>query len=272
MMRMVWISMAAVLVIAGARESRAGYYTNVAIDGVFADWDAAPVAATDIAGDGDVGPDLAELRLANDETNLYVYISYHASINPNAGPSVFLALDNDVNTGTGFDIFGLGLVGSEAGWQNDFPFQQSAGNFSAGTISGGAAAISPYNTATTNQEYAIPLAAMFDAGGDVFPSNQFRLLVYTDPTATNETMGPVTYTLSPKIEAIAFEEVQLDGAVQVEVNDTLSAVRYSLEESATPGESWDASGGGARGNGGTVFLYDATDAGTTQVYRVKAEW
>lgn len=173
------------------------HYARIVVDGDVSDWAEVPVVAVDAADDDGGGPDLATLQIANDDTHLYLLITYHAEVNPNAGPSVMLALDNDVMARTGFDIFGLGIVGAEAGWQNDFPFQQARDIFNSGSIPGGGAAIAPYNTMTSSQEYAIPLSIVFEAGGGpVFPETTFRLLVYTDPTAANEIMGPVTYTLS----------------------------------------------------------------------------
>jgi hypothetical protein len=109
----------------------------------------------------------------------------------------------------------LGLVGSDAGWQNDFPFQQDSGNFNSGSISGGGAAIAPFNTATTEQEYAIPLSAVFDAGGGlVFSNDTFRIMIYTDPTAASETMTPVTYTLSLRVEPAEFETISRNDVIR----------------------------------------------------------
>lgn len=174
------------------------FFTTIVVDGSFKDWNDVPFAVADVEGDNDgAGPDLASLQIANDETNLYLRIVYHKPVNPNAGPSVFVALDSDVDAATGFNVFGRGLVGAEAGWQNDFPFQQRADAFNAGGIEGGAAKIAPYATTTTSQEYSLWLGSVFTGDGSrVFAHDTFRLLIYTDPTGANELMGPVTYTLS----------------------------------------------------------------------------
>ncbi len=266
------LSVALVLLL-GATAAPA-FYTNIVIDGAFDDWSGVPVAATDPSGDDGGGPDLATLQLANDESNLYLRITYHAAVNPNAGPSVFLALDNDVNAGTGFDIFGLGAVGSEAGWQNDFPFQQDNGNFNSGSISGGAAAIAPYFTTTTSQEYRISRAATFDVDSSpVFPSLTFRLLVYTDFTPASETMGPATYTLSPRVEPAAFDQIALTNVVAMRVSSSNPSATYRLESGPAPAPTnWIYTGYQAQGNGGALFLYDPAGFATTKVYRVIATY
>ncbi len=258
---------------AAASMEASAYYTNIVIDGDFSDWSGVPVVATDVSGDQDTGPDLASLQVANDDTHLYLLITYHTAINPNAGPSTLLALDNDVNLGTGFDVFGLGLVGSEAGWQNDFPFQQANGVFNSGTISGGGIAIAPYNSVTTVQEYAIPLTAVFDAGGDVFPSDTFRLMVYTDPTAANETMTPVTYTLSVLVEPAEFNVISRSDVVSFVVSNSQANATYRLEYGDSPSTTnWIYTGYQADGNGGTLHLFDATGFTTAKVYRIQATY
>lgn len=245
-------------------------YSNIVVDGAFADWVTVPVVATDVSGDNDTGPDLATLQIANDEANLYLRVTYHTAVNPNAGPSVLVALDNDVNLGTGFDVFGLAAVGSEAGWQNDFPFQQAAGIFNSGTISGGGAAIAPYNTSTTEQEYAIPLTAVFDAGGaPVFPNDTFRLMVYTDPTAASEIIGPVTYTLAFPVEPAVFETITRNDVVSFLVTNAQVGVVYRLEYGNTPATTnWIFTGYQAEGVGADLYLFDATGFSTSKTYRI----
>lgn len=245
-------------------------YKNIVVDGSFADWADVPVAMTDPSGDGGSGPDLATLKIANDETNIYLYISYHTAINPNAGPSVLLAFDTDMDVGTGFDVFGLGAVGSEAGWQNDFPFAQESFVFNSGVINGGAAQISPFNNVTTEQEYAIPLSAVYDSSGDpVFTGDEFRLLVYTDPTSVSEHMDPVEYKLAKLVEEPEFSEVALKSVVALQVTNSQEGVLYSLEyNTAFPSTNWTSSGFTIEGNGGTLYLFDPNNYSTAKVYRV----
>ena len=179
-----------------AANTFAGTYANITIDGNTADWASVPVAYSDATVDA-APIDLATIQLANDNNYLYIRLTYGTAVNPNGGSGVFLAVDNDNNPATGFDVYGLGLVGAEAGWQNDFPFEQATGVFNTGGgITGGAGAISPYFTTTTEQEYAISRSATFTASSlPVFPGNSFTLLAYTvDGTA--DVAGPVQYTFA----------------------------------------------------------------------------
>lgn len=250
------------------------FYTNIVVDGSFSDWSAVPLVAMDPSGDHGGGPDLAMLQVANDETNLYLHVQYHAAINPNASTSVMLAVDNDGNLGTGFNVFGLGLIGSEAGWQNDFPFQQTNGVFNSGSISGGGAAIAPYNSVTIEQEYAIRLDALFDGDGSpVFPADAFDLLVYTDPTAANETMGPVSYALSNRVEEPVFQSMTITNVMAFRVGQSSPLADYRLESGEAPAPAaWTNTGFRATGNGGDLWLYDPMGFATSKAYRVVAEY
>jgi hypothetical protein len=173
-----------------------GTYAHIAIDGDFSDWTNVPTVYTGAVGDGaPVG--VRTIQMANDESNLYIRLTYYTTVNPNSGSGVYLAFDTDNNLATGFDIYGLGLVGSEAGWQNDTPFAQSNGVFSAGvgSITNGTALIAPYNVTTSAQEYALPRAATYTAGGGlVFPGSSLSLLVYTTSGSINDVSGPIHYT------------------------------------------------------------------------------
>lgn len=263
-----WLVMGAVW--AFAVSASQAVYKNIVSDGDFSDWADVPVAAVDDSGDNDTGPDLAMLKIANDETNVYLYVAYHAEVNPNAGPSVHLAFDTDQNAGTGFDIFGLGIIGSEAGWANDFPFAQDTGIFNSGGISGGAAQIAPFYALTFEQEYAIPLSAVYVSGGaQVFPGTSFDLMVYTDPTGTNEHISVVSYTLAKQIEEAQFTAVTLTSVVAMRVENSQEGVLYSLEyNDAFPATNWVSAGFVAEGNGGDLHLFDPGSYSTAKVYRV----
>ncbi len=267
----IFLTLAALM---AAPRASSAFYTNIVVDGSFDDWAGVPVVATDAEGDGEYGPDLATLQVANDDSNLFLRITYFAEVNPNTSPDVRLAVDNDHDAATGFDIYGLGLVGSEAGWQNDFPFQQSNGWYNSGAITGGGALIAPYNSMTTQQEYAIRLDAVFAVDGEpVFPNSSFALLVYTDPTGVNETMGPVTYTLSQRVEAASFDRVTLTNVLAFRITESKPQASYVLESATTPGPTnWVFTGYRAQGNGGDLLMYDPTGFSTVKLYRVTAEY
>lgn len=173
-------------------------YANITIDGDFSDWASIPVAVTD-SSTPSIPNDLESMSLANNDNFLFILLTFYSPVNPNGTPGggTFLALDNDNNVATGFDIFGLGQIGAEVGWQNDFPFAQSNGVFNTGGgITGGGGAISPYFTVTTTQEYAIARSATFTATGlTIFPSNTFSLMAYSVDGST-KVLGPAAYTFS----------------------------------------------------------------------------
>jgi hypothetical protein len=189
-------------------QAEAGFFKTITIDGDYSDWADVPVLDDD-SGDNTAGPDIGVTKIANDEDFLYIYNSF-----PNGlSEGTFIALDVDSSTATGFDVFGLGLIGSEAGWQNDFPFTQDAANFNNGLgMSGdffgsGAANRFPFGN-DTDRELAISLDIVFNAGGDVFADDIFDLLLWTDlglgadGLPGGDLAGDVSATISYQLAAI----------------------------------------------------------------------
>ena len=180
----------------------AGFYKPITIDNDFSDWDDVPTLDSDTADN--VGfVDFSETKIANDDDFLYIYNSFHTAQSLGA----FTALDVDSDSSTGFDIFGLNLAGSEAGWQNDFPFTQDAANFNNGSgMSGdffgsGAALIGAFADGF-ERELAISLDIVFNAGGDVFPDDAFTLLFWTDQ-GQGDVTGAIAYELSAIPEPVS---------------------------------------------------------------------
>jgi len=98
--------------------------------------------ATTISANTGTPIDFASLKIANDATNVYFLITYNTAVNPQSGSGVFTAIDSDNNGATGYNIFGNAAIGSNFGFQNDFPFTQAAGNFnSGGTVVGASSAL-----------------------------------------------------------------------------------------------------------------------------------
>jgi len=116
--------------------------------------------------------------------------------------STFIALDTDDNVSTGYDIFGLGLIGSEAAWQNDFPFTQSTGIFNNGFgMSGdffgsGAGLIAPFGD-FMQHELAISLDITFNQSGNpVFDDDSFTILLWTDQGDNGDVSAAIPYVLA----------------------------------------------------------------------------
>lgn len=163
-----------------ALPATAGTYKTIMIDGDYSDWAGVPVVDSD-GGDNFSGPDIGDTQLANDGQYLYMRNTFPNGISL----GTFISIDVDQNAATGFDVFGLGLIGSEAGWQNDFPFTQATGTFNDGVgmngefFGSGAALLTPFAN-DPNRELAISLDIMRNGGGPIFPGSTIRLLLWTD--------------------------------------------------------------------------------------------
>jgi hypothetical protein len=180
-----------------------GTFANISIDDVYTDWTGVPELVIDPA-DSTTGPDIATVQVANDNTYLYIRVHYHTA---DSFPT-YLAIDNDSNASTGFNIFSLGLVGSEAGYADDFDFDQRAG-FNIGTLKdpvrltepeSGSASLSSF-AESTDRELAIRLDTTFDpfvGSGEVFPTDTFRLLLYSLDASFGQAdvSVPLSYTLA----------------------------------------------------------------------------
>lgn len=169
------------LALAAAGTAQAGTWATITIDDVYTDWAGVPVVDSDPA-DNVGGVDFFEVQIANDANYLYIRNTYHTA----KAISTFMGIDIDENVATGYDIFGLGLIGQDAGWQNDFPFTSSTGVFNNGYgMSGdyfgiGAGLLAPYGDFIT-REMAIPLNVTLNEDSSLlFPDNTIRMLFWTD--------------------------------------------------------------------------------------------
>ena len=174
----------------------------ITIDGSFTDWVTEPTINTDTSGGTTV--DFAEVKAANDNNYVYLYYRLHTATNPQAAPGggVFLGIDIDKNAATGFDIFAFGAVGSEAAWQNDFPFEQATGNFNTGNgLSNATFAASPYNTSGIEFEISIPIIATRNGdSANIFTFGQeFGFAFYTTGSGDEDFIsGNFTPTAIPE--------------------------------------------------------------------------
>jgi hypothetical protein len=178
----------------------------------FDDWDSVPLALSDPADNP--GPlnliDIQDVKIANDANLLYIYASGHRM----RTNGMYLAFDTDQDVGTGFNIYGLGLVGSELGYVNDFVFdQRTLGVFNnnkpdpggscctGGPLdlnNGGAALYPAWDVEFGEREWGVPLNALWSANepfGPTFPNPTFNLILWTDQGLTDVT-DAITYTLA----------------------------------------------------------------------------
>jgi hypothetical protein len=196
MRQIVWLAtLSSLIALLGGPATYAGTFATITIDGDFSDWAGIPVLDSD-GGDNVGGPDIGDTQIANDENYLYIRNTFPN----NDAMQTYIALDIDSNTATGFNVFDAGLIGSEAGWQNDFGFAQASGTFNSGALSGeffggGHAILAPFADATSERELAISLNAAFAADNSpLFPDDTFTLLFWTDNGF--DVSAPIQYTLA----------------------------------------------------------------------------
>jgi hypothetical protein len=178
----------------------------------FDDWARVPRALTDPADNPSVLNliDIKDVKIANDNELLYIYASGHRM----RTNGLYLAFDTDQNVSTGFDIYGLGLVGSELGYVNDFVFDQRApGVFNNNKpdpggacctggpldINNGGALLYPgWDVEFEEREWGVPLDALWSVNeplGPTFPNSTFNFILWTDQGLTDVT-DVITYTLA----------------------------------------------------------------------------
>lgn len=182
----------------------------------FDDWAGIPVAYSDPidnAGsfEGETFIDIADIKIANDNDFLYIRASFHTD--QSAG--TLLGFDVDQSATTGWNILDNGLIGSDFGYINDFPFQQSTVNFNdsvsltGGPLGNGGALIFPFfDIDGTEKEWAISLDTMlgydFEGGSELtaIRNPTFDFLIYSDEGLTDSTER-ITYTLATGPAAVA---------------------------------------------------------------------
>jgi hypothetical protein len=178
-----WCVLATLILVVSGAKLHAGHFASIAIDDAYDDWAGVPVLDSD-AGDNSGGPDIGITQIANDKNYLYIRNTFPN----NLALSTYIGIDTDLDSSTGFDVFGLGIIGTEAAWQNDFGFSQSTGNFNSGPLGGadffgaGHALLAPWGN-FPSRELAISLANTNNGGLPTFPGSTIRLIIYSDSGA-----------------------------------------------------------------------------------------
>jgi hypothetical protein len=129
-----------------------GTWANITVDGNFADWVDVPLVASDPL-DNASGVDIADIKVANDDNYIYVYMTLHAAADPFSGSDHYF-IDGDGVTSTGFQVFG-GALGSEILLQGASAYQEASGTFNDGPLPGGTVLQAPFGTAATEFEFSI---------------------------------------------------------------------------------------------------------------------
>ncbi len=176
--------------------TNAGTFKTITVDDDHSDWAGVPVVDSD-AADNPGFIDIAETQIAIDADFLYIRNTFHEA----NSLGLFTGIDIDEDAATGFDIFGLGLIGQDAGWQNDFAFTSDIGVFNDGNgMSGeffGSGAILLDAFADSNErELAISLDILRNIDNSaVFPDDTIRILFWSDEAA-GDVSGVINYTLA----------------------------------------------------------------------------
>ena len=174
----------------------AGTFATITIDDDHSDWAGIPVVDSD-AADNAGFVDIATTQIANDLDYLYIRNTFHGPLSL----GLFTGIDVDENVATGFDIFGLGLIGQDAGWQNDFPFTSGDNIFNNGVgmngeFFGSGAALLDAFADSNERELAISLDILFNVTNlPVFPDDTIKLLFWTDQ-GNGDVSSAISYTLA----------------------------------------------------------------------------
>lgn len=174
MIRVARLLLASALLAAAAPGQADG--SPVRIDGDFSDW-AVPAFATDVAGDGgDSGIDFTRVDVSDDDRRLYLRFDTTREVQPDEGQEITLAIDADLDAGTGAII---GPIGAELLWN----FGTRSGSFftAAGSVPVTHDDLGLFMGPTvsdTQFEVAIARDAAPDGSTPLFPSDRFRFVIY----------------------------------------------------------------------------------------------
>ncbi|MBA3481988.1 MAG: PEP-CTERM sorting domain-containing protein [Pirellulales bacterium] len=192
------------------------YTTTIQVQGEvvgaeYDDWDASGLTLIPDDADNIGDIDLAGVQIANDDQFVYIHATFH-NTEPTSLANLFLAFDTDQTKTTGFDVLQIGELGSELGYQTDYPFAQHAAAFNlnlsltGGPVGNGGALIYPFWTEAgapvgNEFEWAIPLDAVIQfppaLGGPApsIPNPSFDFVIYT-PNGLADITSVISYTLA----------------------------------------------------------------------------
>lgn len=171
--------------------------TTITVDGLFDDWSTVAVVHTDPPDVPDsAGPDWQQIRLTNDDTNLYVRFTSQNAFNLDGSPAysysrTLIFVDTDDDPATGYAV--TGSVGSELLVAGDALYAQSNGVFNGGLLQ--MLAVAP-RFAVTDCELAIPLAQIRARSPN---ASRLRLVFVNDEVNDYAPdAGHVAFTLLPE--------------------------------------------------------------------------
>jgi MYXO-CTERM domain-containing protein len=154
--------------------AHAGTFANINLDGNTSDWSGIAASATNTGS----GP-IDQIFLANNDTHLFVRITFNTPVNI-LTDGFNLNIDNDNNTGTGFNTYSLGLIGSEVLYEGEYAYQQANGNYNTGATTNAPLLIALYGQSVSSLEFGIVRTSVINTGTSalVFPNDTFKLASY----------------------------------------------------------------------------------------------
>lgn len=197
------LALAAVFATAAVSSSFAGTFADINVDGDFSEWAAVPSISLSFSNDPEGGLDIANVKMTNNATHLFIYVSFTSAVSANGGPdteggsasnrSLIFGVDRDQNFNTGLNVFGVNQVGVEGTWVND----TGVDNLNGGNLSANAG-ISPYYSSTLGQEYSISLGSLLSDNSALFGSagSTFNFAFYTSGNQPYEKLAVGSYTIA----------------------------------------------------------------------------
>ncbi len=227
----------------------AGTYTTISIDGSFADWVDVPLIVSDPADAS--GVDYGDIKVANDDDHIYVYIKLHTAADPFTVTSHYF-IDGDGDGATGFQVFG-GIFGSEMLIQGPSAYQEADGGFNEGELAAGTVLQAPYAVSATEFEFSIDRNVLGVAGSVIglplISSNSIELMFWDSTGGGTDDTVQFSYTFAAEPPCpgppTTFKTITIDGdfadwtnvpAAAVDPVDAGSAVDYSVIRMANDSE------------------------------------
>lgn len=198
----------------------------IIIDGEFSDWDGVSPVYVDPSQDNQGNAvDFGELRISNDEKNLFIMVDLGHEIIIQENNQVQLYIDSDNDPGTGFSING---IGAELVWN----FGQRSGRFYHNTGStivfqGAIGLVTTPTVSSPRFEIALARSAFPNNLAPLFPSPIFKiqLLDGQEPSDFLPNQGDtVSYSFDDSIQA-----PQITNSITKKQDDHLRILSYNVQ-------------------------------------------
>jgi len=195
--------------------ANAGTFAEInLVDSSFDDWSGVAASATNTG----TGP-IQQIFIANNDTHLFVRITFNTPTNILTG--FRMNIDNDNNTGTGFNTFlsTLGpVIGSEVLYEGENAYQQATGSYNTeATTSEAYLRIGNYNQAVTSVEFGIVRTAIINTAEStpIFPNSTIKLGAYFGNDATSFNAAEYTFATAAVPEPSTYAALAGFGALSL---------------------------------------------------------